>query len=89
MSVLAEVQKRVPPTSTTTWSTSRRIGTVVSSVAGDPDAARLVVVSSVAGRVSLTRRAWRGGVIVAGVPDAARFRDTFRRDAFLAGVEEC
>ena len=41
MRVLVEVQKRVPPTSTTTRSTSRRIGAVVSSVAGDPDAARL------------------------------------------------
>ena len=49
MSVLVEVQKRVPPTSTTTRSTSRRTGAVVSSVAGDPDAARLVEVSSVAG----------------------------------------
>ena len=49
MRVLVEVQKRVPPTSTTTRSTSRRAGAVVSSVAGDADAARLVVVSSVAG----------------------------------------
>ena len=49
MSVLVEVQKRVPPTSTTTRSTSRRAGAVVSSVAGDPDATRLVEVSSVAG----------------------------------------
>ena len=41
MRVLVEVLKRVPPTSTTTRSTSRRLGVVVSSVAGDPAAGRL------------------------------------------------